>query len=519
MKTIYTSLPIYDSLAKQAYERAKHSGHDKPVPIICPRHRLPSFQWMDGTDGADHIDKIELCDKNYTGAEETVGTDWISHTSYTSFAHTGLEITDAQKSPAGICIATSNSFNTVRGTQIRIVGTLANTGPATEPLLYISGPVGGAALDIGPNDVLLTAISAIANSAIIWHNGTDTTNFTLSGVAITKITGALDITAFFVALPVSHALTSDVYFIYKGNTLKYLLPEGEYYLKITMDTGHVYYSDWFKVDCVYENLITEFINANYDVGFSSSGTIITSAIETGAEGVAHSTSNVLSFRIGEVITLICYLTNTGVQLPFVQILYDYVGVGAWGSTASNQVQLAAGLNIVSLTITATIDTGYLRIINTDTANWSTTEILLIRGFSTKYLTINFHNDCDLGDILYHDGFTQTIWFESETMEPSFPHEEEGIKNGEGRFVRTFGRQIKKYLARTKLMPDFMVDVFHRMKLHDTIELIDLVGDENDVYNLEVEHEWYGEDKYYAKIDLTFDYDEAVVIAGCCNNLI
>jgi hypothetical protein len=65
----------------------------------------------------------------------------------------------------------------------------------------------------------------------------------------------------------------------------------------------------------------------------------------------------------------------------------------------------------------------------------------------------------------------------------------------------------------------MLDVFNRMKLHYNIELIDILGDTNDVYNLEVEHEWTDTDKYYAKIELTFDYDEAVVIAGCCNNLI
>ena len=63
----------------------------------------------------------------------------------------------------------------------------------------------------------------------------------------------------------------------------------------------------------------------------------------------------------------------------------------------------------------------------------------------------------------------------------------------------------------------MVDVFNRMRLHDFIQLIDLVGDTNNVYNLEVEHDWSSPDKYYAQINLTFDYDETVVIGGCCNN--
>jgi hypothetical protein len=124
----------------------------------------------------------------------------------------------------------------------------------------------------------------------------------------------------------------------------------------------------------------------------------------------------------------------------------------------------------------------------------------------------------LGDILYHNGFVQTLWFESETIESSFPQEEEGENNGDGRFVRTFARQVKKYLAHTKQMPDYMVDVFNRLKLHDNVELTDLVGDNHKIYNLEVDHEWLFDDKYYAKLDLTFDYNEAIIIGACCENL-
>jgi hypothetical protein len=74
------------------------------------------------------------------------------------------------------------------------------------------------------------------------------------------------------------------------------------------------------------------------------------------------------------------------------------------------------------------------------------------------------------------------------------------------------------MARTKAMSDYMVDVFNRMKLHDNIVLIDLVGDAHNLFNLEVEHEWLYDDKYYASLDLTFDYDEAVIVAACCENL-
>jgi len=273
MKTIITTLPIYDMLSKQCFERGKHAGGDTPTPIICPRHRLPSFQWYDGY--AASVLKVEQ----------------------------------------------SNHLI----------------------------------------DIDITALFTLPTMIPLAHN----------------------------------------YFTYSGNTLVSLLTTGLFYLKITMDNGFIYYSDWFLVDCVFGT----------DNGLPPSAT-----------------------------------------------------------------------------------------------------------YSTKFLILNFHNDCDMGDIYYHGGFTQSIWLPSEPMETSFPIEEEGVKSGEGQFIRTFARQIKKYLLRTKTMPDYMVDVFNRMKLCDSIQLIDLVGDTHNIYNLEVEHEWIGTDKYYAKIDLTFDYNEAVVIGGCCNNI-
>jgi hypothetical protein len=270
MKTIYTTLPIYDKITKQCYQRSKLK---QLYPIICPLHRLPSFQWLDNGDGNVSITKIELMD--LTGVYE-------------------------------------------------------------------------------------------------------------------DITGHLTIS--------THAITGDTYFYYNGTDLTEHLDVGDYYLRLTGDTGDLYYSEWFRATCVYDD-------------------------------------------------------------PDVT---DY---------------------------------------------------------SSKYLTIEFTNTCDLGDILYHEGFVQTIWFESEPMETSFPTEEKGQNNGYGQFVRTFARQIKKYLARTKEMPDYMVDVFNRMRLHDTIQITDLVGDVHDVYNLEVEHEWLFEEKYYAKLDLSFDYNEAVVISSCCSNFL
>jgi hypothetical protein len=263
MKTIYTTLPIYDKKEKQCYERSKHAVKDSLIAIHCPVDELPAFQWKDDGDGCTSVSAVKLIDAD-----------------------------------------------------------------ASE----------------------------------------------------------LDITTYFAALPSLFALTSGSYFIYKCVHLNTSMECGLHYLKITMNNAKVYYSEWFIADSV-----------------------------------------------------------------------------------------------------------------------------------TNLLKITFYNTCDLYNIIYQDDFIQYLWFMSEPMEPSFPLEEEGIKNGEGTFVRAFARQTKKYTLKTFEMPDYMVDVFNRMKLHNNIEIIDLVGDTNDVYNLEVEHEWLWDANYYAIITLTFDYDETVIISGCCNN--
>jgi len=391
MKTIYTTLPIYDKVEKQWFERGKKGGVDKPVPIICPDYRLPSFQWIDDGDGCASVTTIELLERDGT---------------------------------------------------------------------------------------------------------------------------SIDITAYFDTLPAISVLTSYTYFVYNGDNLLSLLPQGVYYLKITMDNDFVYYSDYFEVKCLYDNLILSFTNYDY-APFESTGTEITEAVSllpppSEMVGVL---SDTFSVREGETIRVIFDITLNSGELPYFALKTTLATV-----LISNIEQCTEGANVIELTATTSSDIAQLNIRNEGETDFLTSEIRVVRSYSDEYLTLNFSNGCDIGDILYSEGFTQTLWFESEPMEMSFPLDEKGIENGDARFIRTFGRQVKKYLVRTKEMPGYMVEVFNRMRLHDTIELTDLVGDTNDLYNLEVEHEWLWDDRYYARLDLTFDYNEAFVIGGCCNNL-
>lgn len=404
MKTIYTTLPIYDKLVKQCFERGKHASNNGLFEIVCPRHRLPSFQWKDESDGAASVSKIELVDKD--GVTSIIGNlfDHLQNGTYGTFVSSDLDITNAIKlaNNSGYGSfhngALSEYKNAIAGDIITIKGNLhIIAGNAPYVVFFENGTeLHSDLLAEGVNTINYTITETAAYDdhfavSIRSNMAANIDNFSFTNVTITS-----NVDTFLGMVTLAHD-----YFTYSGTTLLSPLDPGIYYLKITMNNAKVYYSEWFRVDCVF---------------------------------------------------------GTDEGLP--------------------------------PTVT----------------------------YSTKYLIINFHNDCDLGDIYYHGGFTQTIWLESEAMEMTFPMEEKGIENGEGQFIRSFARQDKKYTVRTKELPDYMVDVFNRMKLHDTIELIDLVGDSHTVYNLEVDHEWLGEDKYYAKIELKFDYNEAVVIGGCCNNI-
>ena len=137
----------------------------------------------------------------------------------------------------------------------------------------------------------------------------------------------------------------------------------------------------------------------------------------------------------------------------------------------------------------------------------------------KYLKFEYWNTCDLGNIYYQGG--QHFWFylDGDVLEPFHEETEDGQENGEGDFIPTFRRGMKRYRIRTGLVPDYMVDAIQRMKLHDHIELTFKTGEIEQIYNVDVEMEWQFE-KYchQATVVLTFDMDEKIVVGSCCDNL-
>jgi hypothetical protein len=139
--------------------------------------------------------------------------------------------------------------------------------------------------------------------------------------------------------------------------------------------------------------------------------------------------------------------------------------------------------------------------------------------ANKYLKFEYWNTCDLGDIYYQGG--QHFWFylDGDVLEPFHEDTEDGQEDGDGDFVPTFRRQMKRYRIKTSLVPDYLIDAIQRMKLHDNIELTFKTGEVEQIYNLDVEPEWQFEKKcWQGTVVLTFDMDEKVVLSACCDNL-
>jgi hypothetical protein len=321
-----------------------------------------------------------------------------------------------------------------------------------------------------------------------------------------------DITTWFPALATDIALyTSDegeVYFCYYGITLNYALPVGEWYLKIIMNTGHIYFSDLFMVQCVYCNFAQNFVNTDFDT-FTVSGTTILAGIESGASASADS-DTYESVYLGQEITVMYNLTYSDGTHPSFSIVSASLGVISNVVTATG-----TGLQEFTLTITDACDDAFVRVEVGGAANFITSEILVYTQFACGYVTLSFSHCCNIGDLLYEFDFVQTLWLQSDNIEPAFPYTEKGQENGYGKFIPTFRRQEKTYAIRTALIPQYLVDVLHRLKMHDIMTYIDQTGETYTVDSVDIEHEWFGDDKYYATAVITLDLGESVIAYGCC----
>ena len=522
MKTIITTLPVYNRLEKQCYQRSKKSSVIGAVP--CPEYRLPAMQWNVEDDDPGAITNIYLVDT--AGTETDIlymfGTGNlltnasalpinVGYDSFTDYAGVALHFDAIKTTAPGIAYVYTDTFNVIANTTVLLRTSLTLTS-GTAPKAVIVNAAGDDISNIitvtetADQYIVFTVTETDVSARIRFRNlDTELSNYELEYYVYTSVAPALltDLT--------------DAYFQYNGDTLGTLLTSGAldyglHYLKIVTE-DYIYYSEWFNVTCIYPNLITGWRDTGNFLPFTSSGVSIIDAWNfLGVPNYCDSSPEAGFHLIkGQSIRIIYFHTQVSGTLPRIYI-YNITD-----SEESDWVVSTEGLN--DITLTADKDAYYdVRFWSGTFCRFSTSEVLVMYEYSEKYTRIDFSNTCDLGDIVYAEGMEQTLWIKSELMEATFPMTPEGSEDGNGLFIPTFRRQEKLQVLRTPLITQVMVECLYRLMLHDTITIIDLVGDTWTVKSLETEHEWQGDDKYYALAELTFDLDEVFVIAGCCNNI-
>jgi len=137
----------------------------------------------------------------------------------------------------------------------------------------------------------------------------------------------------------------------------------------------------------------------------------------------------------------------------------------------------------------------------------------------KYLRFEYWNECDLGYIYYQGGQHFIFYIDGDITEPFHEEVEDGQENGDGTFIPTYRKGLKRYRIRTTLVPDYLIDAMQRMKLHDHIELTFKSGEIEQIYNVDIEPEWVFEKRLWqALVTITFDMDESITVGACCDNL-
>ena len=479
MKTIHTTLPVYDSLSKQDYRRTRNQ-----LPVHCPRWRLPAMQWNVETDDPGCLcsirlvdladNEIEILSSNFLNGERQFNFDHgnVTNAGYDTFADaSAFGFTAIKTTAPDVDYVFTDAFAVTKGDSF-LVRTELTLNSGTAPQMFI--------VDTGGTEIsnIVRLETGIPYPATDYYFYVLTVTATDATARLRFRNTATELTNYYVEFAISDtcapAIFSDLtdkYFQYKGGitagyagSISYL-PLGNYYLKMTTVKNYVYYSEIFAVTDIYPNLITKWENYNYDVGFVSTGTQITSAINTAGDGLAYSDG--FSVIAGENIKVIFFLTLTSGTLPVIRLANDAYSI------IYDTEAVVIGLNVI--TLTATITGNVLIYFSNSATNvdFSTSEILVMREYSATHIKINFDNTKDLGDILYQDGFSQTLWLPTQLAPPQseqidIGEEKNGIFIAE-KIVNKFKFKIFTTMGRE------LYRAVVRIPLHDDIDIIDEVG--------------------------------------------
>lgn len=266
-----------------------------------------------------------------------------------------------------------------------------------------------------------------------------------------------------------------------------LLPKGLFYLQIS-DGTNTWYSEWFEIRDIYENLLVSYAaGESYDI-FIKEGTKIVNAVNLAGSAAVYS-ALINTLANDEEITVIFFLSLNSGQLP-------YLVLSSGGSSVSNTIQAAEGINAITLTAIKSVDTFSFRFHNTAASDFVTSEVWVKRKYSSSFVKLSFGNSFDLHgkrsddqSILYQNSFIQQCWLNTILATPEQKRVDVGTEK-DGIFIpekitTQYQYKIVDYINRS------LFESLIKLPQHDNITIIDEVGNQYspNAGNVIITYEW------------------------------
>lgn len=135
----------------------------------------------------------------------------------------------------------------------------------------------------------------------------------------------------------------------------------------------------------------------------------------------------------------------------------------------------------------------------------------------EFLKIKYRNSCDLGGSIFSspkNPFYYPILLPVDIGRGTYELKEEGREDGEGTFIRDFGRLQRDYTFKL-VVPEYTYDCLCYIQLHDTIYVTTKYDENSRVFNFKVgSPEWMKGGACEVQVSFTVDY---LINSGCCNN--
>ncbi|MFH0864768.1 MAG: hypothetical protein V1904_01135 [Bacteroidota bacterium] len=135
---------------------------------------------------------------------------------------------------------------------------------------------------------------------------------------------------------------------------------------------------------------------------------------------------------------------------------------------------------------------------------------------SDFLKISYSNSCDIGGSVFTDpsnAFAYTIFLPVNIGEGAYEFKEEGREDGEGNFIRDFGRLQRDYTFEL-VIPEYTYDSLCHVMIHDTVKITTKYDENSRVFNFKVGSPEWLQKGGVCKVQVSFTVNY-IITSGCC----